>query len=98
MTPNPLDLDLMDGAVRGIANAVRRARLADVLSDEPHLDGYAWARTTELSADDPPFATLIAAALLKADGTNAGLIRACWPGIAADAAHAYAHGAPPTVR
>lgn len=85
----PLDLQLMNGAARGIANGVREGRRAGALTDEPTLDGYAWQWATDLMHDDVPFAALIAAALYRADTGNAALIRACWPGIAADTQTRY---------
>ena len=65
------------------------ARRMDVFDPEPHLDPYAWHQATDLIHDDVPFAALIAAALVRADTTNAGLIRACWPTLSETAQARY---------
>lgn len=42
---------------------------------------YDWNVALRLSAADPPFYSLIMAAMLKADTTNQALLRQAWPDI-----------------
>jgi hypothetical protein len=42
---------------------------------------YDYEVSKQIDRDDPPFASLIMAALRKADSDNAELLRRCWPGI-----------------
>ena len=59
-----------------------------MISDTP-LDLFAFRRGMEISRTDPPFAALIVAALHKADGRNAAVIRAAFPSIAEEAQARY---------
>lgn len=50
---------------------------------------YDYEVSRKIAAADPPFASLVMAALRKADSTNAAIIRHAWPQIAAEAQRRY---------
>ena len=89
-----MDMTALEGATDGIASALARMRAAYLIGQEPALDQYAWDKAAELSRGDTPFTSLIAAALVRADTTNAALIRACWPELADATQRAYDTGSP----
>ena len=89
-----MDLTALEGSADGIASALTMLRAADLIGQEPHLDQYAWDKASELSRADTPFTSLLVAALVRADTTNAALIRACWPELAAATQRAYDTGSP----
>lgn len=53
---------------------------------------FDWNIAKDIGRDDPPFASLIMAAYMKADSINTAKIQAAWPDIAQEAQARY--GAP----
>ena len=43
------------------------------------MSKYAYMKSREILADDPPFSALIMAAMRKGDTENVALLRAAWP-------------------
>lgn len=58
-------------------------------AEEPPLDLYAYQAGQEIIQTHPPFASLIYAALYRADSTNARILRAAFPRICGDAQARY---------
>lgn len=57
--------------------------------EEGNVSLYDYRKALELSADDPPFASLIMAAMLKGDTNNVRLLREAWPDLWAELDRRY---------
>lgn len=82
--PN-VDQDVTDAVVRLRHDEMRQMVEfgLDHYPEEPPLDVHAFRLGMGIARQDPPFAALILAALYRADSTNARIIRAVFPTIAA---------------